>query len=91
MLDSTLEHAGLGKEKLQRFLNPPPFEPQGGTMPQPAYNARLQPGLPEGMRKVLSAPKALAQLEEEQCKANAISRIPLTRSGVRFATHTDQC
>lgn len=64
VLDSTLEHAGLSKEKLQRFLNPPPFEPQGGAVPQPAYNAHLQPGLQERICNVLSDPDALAALEK---------------------------
>ena len=64
VLDSTLEHAGLDGEKLKRFLNPPPFGPQGGAVPQPDYDARLQPGLSARDVATLTEPEALAWLEQ---------------------------
>ena len=58
------EHGGFTAADIEAYCNPPAFEGQGGTLPNPEYNPELQPGMAPDKIGMLSNPDVVAQLNE---------------------------
>ena len=60
---TTVEHAGLTPEQIERYRNPPAFQSRRGTVEQPTYDPERQ--IPEPTETaLLSDPRKLAEFEK---------------------------
>ena len=61
---TTIEHAGLSAEQVERYCHPPAFEGRGGHVEQPAHDPSTNQSLvPEEVER-LSNPEAMAAMEK---------------------------